>query len=309
MFPTQLPAVVLSFPTYPLFLVLAVFCGLFLFWRAGRHELFESDFLFDIIVVGALGALIIGRIVEFILFSDRFLWSIKRLVFFNVYPGFNFYGAFFGAILALVIYLKRKKMNFWQIFDLAAAPITFAQSIIFLGKIHFSTIGSSGFWSPESNLALYYFIGYFLIFWSLKRLEAKKRHVGFFFSFYLVAFSIVNLALSRFDKPSFLIAGSVPYNLAVSLLTLFLGGFSWYILTGRNPKEDLKGFFALILLGVFKIKRTLGNLAEADEVAKRIVLLPYYLVRLLYILIRLIWHELTGGIFDFLQALGIRKLK
>ena len=66
----------LSGPFYILALVVAVFMGAFLYWRAGRHELFESSFLLDLGFFSALGGLIFGRLFAFFVEYESFNFSI-----------------------------------------------------------------------------------------------------------------------------------------------------------------------------------------------------------------------------------------
>ncbi|MBI2012733.1 prolipoprotein diacylglyceryl transferase [Candidatus Curtissbacteria bacterium] len=299
MFPIVFPTISLSLPIYPIFWILAIFLGLFLFWRAGRHELIDSDFLFDVIVVATLGGLVTGRIFEFAIHYERFAWSVQRLVFFNVWGGLDFYGAVVGAIVSMAIFLKGKKVGLWQVFDLICAPLVFAQSLVMLGRVV----------SSSERLYLYYFLGYFLIFWGLKRLEAKKRHVGFFACFYLVSIGLLDLFLFGFGGNPVKIAGVLPYQLATGTSLLCFGSISWYILAGRNPKDDIRGFFALLLLALFKTRRILTTVREADEVARYIILLPYFVVRVIYLVAAVIFREIIEGMRSFIHALGFRRLR
>jgi len=76
---------------------------------------------------------------------------------------------------------------------------------------------------------------------------------------------------------------------------LCFGSISWYILAARNPKNDIRGFFALLLLALFKSRRILTNVREADEVAKYIVLLPYFVVRMVYFVAAIIFGRSLRG--------------
>jgi len=238
MFPSGFSISSVSGPFLFIFTALAIISGVFLYWRAGRHELYESEFLFDTLIVSAIGALIIGRIFEFVINYSKFQWSLKRLVFFNAYVGLDFYGAFLGAILALFLFLRGTKVSFWSVFDLSAAPLVFAQMVVALGK--FAVL--------RQILSLYYFGLYFLFFWALKRMATKKRFTGFFACFYLVSVGLVDIGLFALRESYTKIFARYPYELIVAFGILFFGVVSWYILSIRSPKEDFKRFFALGLL-------------------------------------------------------------
>lgn len=302
MFPNAVLAIYSFIPTYQLFFAIAAFLGIFLFWRAGRHELLESDFLFDVIIISTMGALIGGRIFEFIIFSEKFAWSLKRLIFFNVYGGFDFYGALIGAIISCQIYLVKSKESIWKVLDLAAAPIVFSQSLIALGA-YLGQSGTLSFLEPS----LYYFVYYFLVFFLLKRLEQKKRHAGFFACFYLVSIAAIDILSFGARRVLSNKESLFPPHLIIATTILFFSLLSWYILARRNPKEDAKRLFALVLLAAFKIKRMLTSVEEIGEVAKFIIFLPVYIVRGFYLLTRIALREFLGGTRDFMHALGVKK--
>lgn len=283
-------------PTPALFL-LAIFIFIFLFWRSLRHELVESNMAFDLAVVGAIGAFIFGRIFEFVLQSERFAWDLEKLVFFNVYPGFNLYGALFGAALFSFFYLKRAKTSFakknfvfWQVGDLACAPLVLAQAVWALGV---------------SDKNGYFITGiiYLAIFWILKRLEKRKRHLGFFACFYLVSISSINVLLS-YLVPLSGVAGS---QAQVPLAFLIFGLVSWYTLAKRSLRGDIRGFFAQVLLLILAIKRVVADANEAGKLAKVIILLPYRFLRWFWSLIRLVFGEIILSVSDLLYVLGLRK--
>ena len=87
-------------------LFLAIFWSVFLFWRACRHELIESVLALDTIIVATLGALIGARIFDFLVNISSTGLSIAKLVFFNVYGRFDFWGAIFGGGIAAFIFLS-----------------------------------------------------------------------------------------------------------------------------------------------------------------------------------------------------------
>ena len=282
---------------HPLIITLGIFVGVFLYWRAGRHELFESNILFDLLTVAFVGGLIFGRIFDFLLSADIYQWSITRLIFFNIYGSFNWWGGLLGATILGQIYLKSQKINFWQIFDLASAPIVFGLAFTSLGFYVVGLLLKSFF-----NLNLYYFLGYFVIFWLLKRLSRQKRHHGFFACFLLVSISLLNV-LFVVLKGNLAITRLFLYELAIPSVFLVFGIVSWYLLAKRRPWQDLRMFFALFLLGVLKLRRTLTSIREADNVSRSILLLPYYLAKSLLLLVKLIGREIAFSFVDLLAVL------
>lgn len=284
------------FPIAYLITIGAILLGLFLFWRAGRRELIDSDFLFDMVLIATLGALLFGRLFEFIIRSDQFLWSLKRLIFFNVYSGFSLHGAFLGALVFGAIYAKRAKVNFWAIFDLAVTPLALILALVNLGQV------LAGLLFPF----LVYFGSYLMIFWVLSRLATKKRHPGFLACFYLVSFGLLNLFLPPVQN-LILVWGRLPYHLIISAGFLIFGVVSWYLLAKRKIVDDFKNFLALLLLAVFRIKQILTSVEEAGVLSKQILLLPSLLAKSARFLLKLITREAVLSFGDLVKAFGFKK--
>ncbi|EKD57617.1 MAG: hypothetical protein ACD_57C00211G0006 [uncultured bacterium] len=272
---------------------IAILLASFLFWRAGRRELFESSLLFDFLIVSFIGSLIFARVFDFLLFPDIYHWSLKRLIFVNLYGSFNLWGALLGAIILGQIYAKLAKVNFWQIFDLGVAPIVFAA--IFISA---SQVIDNFLLKREIGFSLYYFICYFLIFWFLKRLESKKRHHGFFFCFFLTLVSILNflpLVLKDLGQ-SFIVA---PF--------FIFGVVAWYRLAKRKVRADLKMIVAVCLLILLKTQRILTSVREADSFSRSIVLSPLVLAKSLAVGVKLLGREIIFSLWGLVEVFRGRK--
>lgn len=263
----------------PVVFFLAIFVFIFLFWRSLRHELIESDTAFDLVVIGSGGAFIFGRIFEFVLQSERFAWDFSKPIFFNVYPGFDFYGALFGAGLFSFVYLKRTKIDFWQVWDLVAAPLVLGMGVWALGN--FNKIG----------------IIYLVIFWVLKRLEKRKRHVGFFAAFYLVSVSAADVVLFYLRDSWALVPAAF----------LTFGIVSWYILARRNARQDMRAILAQALLIILAVKRMIKDTNEVGTLARTIILSPFKLWHLIWLAVKLVVGEIIFSLRDLLYVIGVRK--
>lgn len=304
-----------TFPTISSFLFFGFLLFLFLFWRAAKHEFIDEEIIFDILVICLVPALFFARVFEFITNPAIYRWSIANFFFLNSIWGLNLWGALFGTILAGALYLRNKKYNFWQIFDLAAAPLALFISIYKLGLF----LGSESIFPKREILknipdSVFQAVLFFVLFWVLKRLEKQKKHVGFFTSFFIVFFSFINLSAFYLGKLGILKpVESASFFNVVSYLEIFAGSFllfgivSWYILAKRKPKGDIKGLLALLLLLIFRFKRSVTSVSEADQIAKALVLLPYNLGKLILKVFWVIAKEIISGFVDFAHALGIKK--
>ncbi len=283
---------------------LSIFMAIFLFWRAGVHELLDSEFILDIVIVSSLGGLVVGRIWDFLVRFDKYQFLPARLVFFNAFPGIDFAGILLGFCLATFVFTRSKKINFLEVFDLAAAPIVFAQSLVNIGRF-----GLSFLVSKNVDLAsLYFGLGYFVIFWALKRLGKRKRRAGFFACFYLVSISILEIGLF-WTKSSIVLGGLFPYRLVLGIGLLVFSCLFWYACAHRNLKKDTKAVFSFILLFILKAKRMAVSADESGNLARFIILSPYHLAKSVLKIIKFLGSEALGGLGDFLIVLGIKKLR
>lgn len=291
--------------TYPLFFLLAVVILVFLFWRACRHELVDSQTAFDLLIIAAAGALIGGRIMEFVVRNRQFSWSFERLLFINVWPGFDFWGAILGAGLGLALYLRSRKPAFWQVTDLLAAPLVFAQAILATGR------------ALAQNITVWYWwaLGYLLIFLILKRLATKKRWPGFFMASFLVAISLLDLMLFYSQKnfvyfrPDRYLLWGIAYEFLAPAIGLLAGLVIWYILAGRQLLADIKSFFALILLVVFSLRRILTDINDAGRLSRAIIWAPYWLAKYIIWLVRFIFSQLVAAVLDLFYVFGLKKMR
>ena len=287
----------------PLGIILGFIFGAFLFWRSSRYELVDSQDIFDVLLLFLVGALFLGRIGDFFVRSGFYKWSFTRLFFFNVFSGFDWYLAFLGGVFAVWFYMKGRRESFWFVFDLAAAPMIFALSFyyaiayLFLSLAKGFTVGKNGLF-----LALYFFA----VFWIIKRLEKRKRHRGFFACFAITSVVLTDLALGFFPirRP---FNFQISYQLSWGILALIYIVPAWYILAKRRVWNDLKSFFGWVLLFIFKTKRVIFSVTEADGIAKLILLFPFRLVKGVWFLVKLVSREISGGLLDFAHALGVRK--
>lgn len=289
----------------PLALLVSFMFAIFLFWRASRYELVDSQDIFDVVLLFGLGALVFGRIGDFLVRYDFYKWSLVRLFFFNAFFGFDYYIAFLGGAFVVWFYLKNRRENFWFVADLAAAPITISISLYFAITYLFSAIVNRGFTLYSQNLFLT--SCFFVVFWILKRLEKRKRHRGFFACFALLGIAGCGLLGYFLFPEAKIVLANAPYRLIASSVVLSFVIPAWYILAKRKIKEDIRTFFALVLLSLFKTKRVLFSVGEANNLARTIVLSPYLLVKGVLFLVKLMSREVLGGFVDFVHALGVGK--
>lgn len=282
--------------------VLSVFATLFLFWRACRHELFDNEQIFDIVLIGSLGGLIFGRIIGFLLLFETYGASFNKLVFFHLYPAFSFWGYVLGAFLAVSIFLRHKRTSVWSFFDLAAAPIIFGLFLTTFLKGIIDTLDSVF----DYRLYILAFI-YFVFFFALKRLATKKRHLGYFACLFLtltplinIAFMIVQNGPGKFSTPD-------KYLGYLLLAALLFGLFCWYRVAGRKLRVDIKLIFGFVFLRALGFLRVIKSPDEAGKVSKFVIYSPYSIGRGILLLLRGFFKEIKEGMLEFFYILGFKR--
>lgn len=281
---------------YPAFVFLAIVLAIFLFWRACRHELFDSSEAFDLIGVSILGALIFSRVFDFVFKADPETWSLATLIFFNRYGGFDYYGAVFGVFVALLVYLKGKKTDVFSVIDLMAPALVFGQAIVALGA----------YISFGRRIDAFYFIGYLLIFMVIKRLASRKRHKGFLVCFWIFSIFLLDMILFKF-RANVHFLGKVSYEFAAPFAFAVAGIIVWYVLAKRNPADDIKNFLALIVLSAFRTKRMITSADESGKFSKSIIFFPYYILKLVFGFLQMLAREAKLGFLELLYVFGLRR--
>lgn len=285
-----------------LIIFIAWVLAVFLFWRAGKYEFWDSELLLDTVIISSIGGLIFGRVWDFLIRFNTYNFSFAKFIFFNVYGGLDFYGVLLGFAVFGLFYLRARKKKYLEFFDLAVAPIVLAQMIVSFGKFGMS------FLTKKPNLPFLYFaIGYFLIFWILKRLAKRKRNSGFFVGIYLLSISVLEIFLFWSSKAEMI--GLVPYRLTLGILLLFFSSVFLYKVSKRNIGKDIKSIFAGVLLLFFKLKRILVSVEESGGLAKSILFSPYYLAKGVLALLKFLGQEILSGFWDLAIVLGIKKYK
>lgn len=274
--------------------------GVFFYWRAARRELVDNQTIFDTVVAFFLGAFIVGRVVDFLVRPDFYSWSFKKLVFFNAFWGFDVYGAALGGVVALWLYLRLKRDNFWDILDFAVVGLSFG--LFFYFALDFLRLAIS---RADFAGSLSWAAGYLAIFWAVKRLSKQKRHGGFFANVFLVMASAISLVLvfweDNFEVPD------TWWPVAFLVFVFLVSLFNWYMLSKRKLFSDIKSFFGATLLFIFKTIRIFTNIGEADNTARAVVLSPFYLVKGAYFLVKYLGREIYMSFVDIVHAFGVKR--
>lgn len=132
---------------YAIFIVSGVISGLYLArYRAKKNG--EDPEIYSDFLVYALIAAIIGARVYYVAFSfDDYKDNLMDIFAFRE-GGLAIYGGVIGAVLALFIYSKKKKLSFWQMADTAAPGLALGQVLGRMGNF----MNMEAFGGPTNSL-------------------------------------------------------------------------------------------------------------------------------------------------------------
>lgn len=113
---------------YGLILGSAALMGLLLAIWEGKRFNISQDFFMDLLLIGVPSAIVGARI-----YYVAFMWDDYKNNLIDIFKiwngGIAIYGALIGAIIAAVIYVRRKGYNFWRIADICAPSLLIGQII------------------------------------------------------------------------------------------------------------------------------------------------------------------------------------
>ncbi|MFH1461075.1 MAG: prolipoprotein diacylglyceryl transferase family protein, partial [Patescibacteria group bacterium] len=118
----------ITFYVWGAFLGLAFLIGYLLFLNQAKKQGIEENKIFWLTMVILLGSILGARMGYVLQFPDNFSGFFQ----FNG-GGLMFYGGLLGALVIGYFYIKKARLNFWQIADLVAPSLALGIFIIRLG--------------------------------------------------------------------------------------------------------------------------------------------------------------------------------
>lgn len=192
-------------------------------YRASRiAEPFSSEQVSDLVFYGALGAVLGGRFGSVMFYNfDRFLADPLWLL--RVWEGgMSFHGGFLGVLVAMYLYTRSIKRDFWSTMDFVAPMVPFGLGVGRIGNF----IGGE-LWGRPTDMP-----------WGMvfPHVDNLARHPSQLYQALLeglVLFTVVWLFSAR-PRPRLAVSG---------LFALCYGCFRFFVEFFRQPDEQL-GFIA-----------------------------------------------------------------
>lgn len=238
MLPVLLDLKFIKIYTFGIFLVLALFWGLFLLWRTVKLTSYKEEDMFDIVFTSLFGALLFSRLVYVLANFSRFGFDILKFILINGYPGLSLYGALIGACVFGYIALRRKKIDVRHAIDYMIAPVFLSMAIgkfgSFLAGVDVGTTTkfpmSVHYLGHNNNrhVTAFYESLLFLIavYFSYRILLSIRRHFfneGMNAAFFVLYFSAVTLFLDKLKENHLYFVG-FNVNVVFSIIALALSG-------------------------------------------------------------------------------------
>lgn len=119
--------------TYGFFIAIAFLAATFLIWKYSRENEIDEEKIFDAVLIGLFFGLMGARIYYILLHSEEFTPNLIRTVHLVKFPGLAFHGGLVLGSIAVVVFLIKNKLLFWQTADILALGFSLGQAIARIG--------------------------------------------------------------------------------------------------------------------------------------------------------------------------------
>lgn len=117
-------------------LAIAVLIAIWGISRIARNEGYESNLVFDLVILSVVGGLLGARL-AYILVYDWQGFLTNPLSLFAIgsqgIEGMIWYGAFIGGIIPFGLYIRKKELSFWNIADMFSPYLALGYAIVRIG--------------------------------------------------------------------------------------------------------------------------------------------------------------------------------
>lgn len=250
MFPVLFSVGGLSVSSFGVFLALGFLLGIFLIWRLSRAWDLDEEKVLDLILLTFIGGMIGARVFFTIENWQYFISSPLNVILVNQVPGFSFWGGFLGGWLILYFFARRKRLDFWQLADIASVGLLGGLILsdlgCLLGSCNIGTVSNSFFavtqvgiigrrWPIQAIEALLLFVGLLRIWFQATHFHQRGKII----SSALILIGVIKLILEPIKQNH--------TELMFPVLFIFLGFTIFYRATKQSPVKHFKGFVKNIL--------------------------------------------------------------
>ncbi|MCR4306115.1 MAG: prolipoprotein diacylglyceryl transferase, partial [Candidatus Daviesbacteria bacterium] len=164
----------LSVSSFGVFLVLGFLLGMFLVWRLSRAWDLDEEKTLDLTLLTFIGGIVGARLYFVLENLQIFFVSPFNLILINKVPGLSFWGGILGGWLTLYYFARRKRLDFWQLADIAFVGILGGMVLSNLGCF----LGGCNVGSPTNSILGVSMVGALGKRWPVQLIEAILLTLG-----------------------------------------------------------------------------------------------------------------------------------
>ena len=248
----------LTVSSFGFFLALSFLYGAFLTWRLSRAWELDEEKILDLCLLTFFGGLLGARIIFVTLNFQIFEADLLKIPLLTKYPGLNFWGGLLGGAVTLFAFTKRvKKINFWQVADLAGVGVLSGLVLgnigCFFGGCNVGIASSLpiavpmvGYLGKRFPIQLFEAITFAIILWKLWPVATHFHFTGKILAISLISLGMVELLANFLREKNYL-------DFFFPLITLGLGVFTFYFLSKRSIVTDFLNLRKLKRRAILKV--------------------------------------------------------
>jgi len=223
--------------TSTVFLLIAVFVGLYIFWKKGKEEHYLEDELVDAFIISVFWGIVASRVSFIVLHFDAFgLFPLRWLDVFT-HSGFTPIFGMFASASSLYRFAQKQKWDEFELLDFGALALSMMMAILWLGNFFAGAeLGSPtnlpfgvtfpNVFDRRHPLQLYGTLLYLLLFAYLSWVESRYRmfswyrarkdsaQTGFLYAMFCISSGVFGILLWLLSSTRVFIFG-VPLDLVL----------------------------------------------------------------------------------------------
>ena len=236
---------------YGLFFVFGFVIGYFMlnYLAKRKHLDISKDDIADFLLYMIVGTILGARIFYVFVYNLPFYFSNPGQILAVWNGGLSFHGGLIGAAIAGFLFCKKKKIDFYQIADIAVMPLALGLALGRLGNftngelfgritnvpwaVQFS--GAEGFRHPSQIYASFKNLLIFFTLWTIKDKQLPK---GFMFWLFVIMYSALRFTVEFFRQPDEqlgFIIGFLTMGQILSIIMFSIGIIFMYRIVNKKP--------------------------------------------------------------------------
>ena len=203
---------------YGIMVALAIAVGVTAMYFESRRQGINADYVLDMAIAAVIGG-ILGARIGWIMTSGNVLWYLAHpLRILAIWEGgLSYFGGIIGGVIAAGFLMRRRRLPFWHMADIAApflalsfgigkigcwlngdsngTPTTSRLGVIFTNPLSESTLLNQKVWPAQLFNSASGFLVFAILFWVVRK---RKRYDGQVFIWYLYLYGATSFVVEFF---------------------------------------------------------------------------------------------------------------